>query len=194
VAARHGLSVITERSPTRWIWYHPFQAFLDIGTFLGILFLAYDTYFQTEATISSVASDPKNPFYFPFSVINNSHIFPIRDVKWECRIDYVINDKHNSVMDSGVAGSGLQAEIPPNGILNIDCGGFNIPPPITEARIFIELSYNTSVWGRTSLFGWQFGGKHPPTEFNWYGDAANPQWIKGKSLRKRPEELPPRLF
>jgi hypothetical protein len=174
-----------------WIWLHPrkaFQAFLEIGAVSGIAYLVYDTYFQTEATISSVASDPKNPFYLPFSVANNSHIFPIRDVKWRCIIDYLVNDKNMAVMESAVAGSGEQAEILPNGILNIDCSGFYIAPPIMEARIFIELSYKTSV------FGWHLPRKPPPTEFNWYGRFANPQWIKGKSLRGRPPGVPRLIY
>jgi len=173
-----------------WILLHPvFQAFLAIGTLASIVYLVYDNYFQTEATISSIASDPKDPFYFPFSVVNNSHIFSIRDVKWTCTVDYLLNeDKHVAVMDSQAAGSGLQAEILPNGVLNIDCSKYHVAPPVTEARIFIELSYNTSV------FWWLLPRTPPPTEFSWYGRATSPQWIKGKSLRKEPPNLPPRLI
>jgi hypothetical protein len=182
-----------------WIWFHRtkiFEGILQIGAVAGIVYLVLDTYFQTEATISSTASDPKDPFYFPFSVANNSHIFSIRDVKWRCVFVYMMNDSHVAFMNDGTDGSGFQEEILPNGILNIDCNGLNpvlrIAPPIMAAKISIDLSYNTSVL-RTKLFSWQFHRAPPPTEFNWYGGASNPQWIKGKSLRPKPKDLPPNL-
>jgi hypothetical protein len=165
----------------------PVLAIVNIGGLIGLAYLVADTYFQTEAAISSAASDPKDPFYFPFSVVNNSHLFSITNVKWTCKILYLINDKPTAIMDSQTGGSGFLERILPNGVLNIDCSGFTIAPTVTEASVCIELSYNTSV------FGVPLPRTPPPTEFSWYGRSTNPQWIKGTSLRKPPANLPPRL-
>ena len=182
-----------------WIWHNPFKSILSIfksilnvGAFLGAIYLVYDSYFQTEATISSVASDAQDPFYFPFVVANNSHIFSIRNVKWECKIDYVINDKYNAIRDSRIGGSGSQEEVLPNGFVDIDCDGFNIPPPITDAKISIALSYKTTVF-RTPFYDLEFSRTPAPTIFSWYGRTSNPQWIKGVNKREKPSNLPPRL-
>jgi hypothetical protein len=165
----------------------PVLVIVNIGGLIGLGYLTADTYFQTEATISSVASDPKDPFYFPFSVVNNSHLFSITNVNWTCKIIYLINDEPSAITDSQTGGSGFQARILPNGVLNIACGGFQVRPPVTEASVCIGLSYNTSV------FGLPLPRTPPPTEFSWYGRSSSPQWIKGTSLRKRPANLPPRL-
>ena len=173
-----------------WILLHPvFQAFLALGTLVSVVYLVYDNYYQREMTISSPASDPMNPFYFPFSVVNNSHVFTMRDVKWTCTIDYLVNDKYMAVMDSHTGGSGFQAILRPNDILNIDCSGYQVAPPVMEAKISIALSYKTSVLGLPLP-----ETTPPPTEFSWYGRAANPQWIRGTSLRKEPPNLPPKLI
>ena len=178
-----------------WIWYYPFRAIVDLATLFGTIglgFLIWDLYYQTEATISSAASDPKDPFYFPFILANNSHFFSIRNIKWECTIDYIINDKNNAVMDSRVAGSGFQAEILPNGVLDVGCDGFAIPPPIMDAKITIKFSYDTRIL-QTLLFSWEPNRVPPPTVFSWYGRSSNPQWIKGTNLRNEQANLPPRL-
>jgi hypothetical protein len=160
----------------RWLWPASgslYRATIEIGTFLGIAFLVYDAYFQTEATVSSVASDPQDVFYFPFSLTNNSHIFSIRHIKWGCDVEH-LRSAQNATMDHvGIMGSGSEDEIPPNGTLNMFCRSVKIEQKIVEARILVLTDYYVSV------FGLEFHRTPAPTRFTWLGGASNPQWIKG---------------
>jgi hypothetical protein len=49
-------------------------------TVAGFGLVMYDLVFEACATISSPASDPREPFAFPFAVTNNSHVFTLRNI------------------------------------------------------------------------------------------------------------------
>jgi hypothetical protein len=160
-----------------WCVCRIWRPMLEVGTFAGIAYLVYDTYYQTEATISSPASDPQDVFYFPFLFTNNSHIFYLKDINWTCRIERMVTDRQGILLDNRVS-TGAQNEIQPGGSLNLSCRGFRASGKVTEATIVIETSYNTRV------FGINLPRRPLPIRFTWAGGASNPQWIKGDFPRR----------
>jgi hypothetical protein len=169
-----------------WIWSHRrtvATVSTIIGFLVGLAFHISDAYSKTDASLSSVASDPNDPFLIPFSAASSSHLW---NVSWTCTIDFLQNNKYILVRD-GITGSDpkspRKAEIWPNVPLNVDCTGFRLPPPFVAGRILIELSYDASV-----IF-FPIHRAPPPTEFNLYRG----QWIKGKSLNAPPKATMPRL-
>ena len=175
------------RTIGHWIWYD--KSLLATWTFrlftlLSVGYLVYDRVYETGASVTIVASDPKNPFFFPFSINNNSHIFPIRNVRWECTVIYA-KDANNNTFSNDISLHGTQTEIAAGGNLNIDCNVISNTSlfirndaPIKQAVLRIELLYESN------LFGLYFWERHPhATEFTWISDASNPQWVRGSFAR-----------
>jgi hypothetical protein len=153
---------------------------------LGLLYLVADRYYETSATISVSASDPANPFMFPFAVTNNSHIFRITKVRRSCIF-------HTLFFDNGPHFSPLEArqelpilpEIPEGQTVNFDCGinrtgrpsAFAFPagkqPRVLQAALTIELGYYVA------FFAIEVAHRHASATFTWFGNASNPQWIRG---------------
>lgn len=144
-------------------------------TLVSIFYLIFDRMYETSATISLVASDPKEPFYFPFTITNNSHIFNLKDIRWTCNFKELIYERNNVATDNRSI-FGTKSEILSGDVLNIPC---RFPIVFTNTRllagtIFIEIEYETSIFG---LFDWH---RHPkPTRFTWAANATNSQWIRG---------------
>jgi hypothetical protein len=142
-------------------------------TLISFGYLIYDRIFETSATISSVASDPNNPFYFPFSITNNSHIFTLRDIQWTCA---VVSAKTNNITLTNVSFGFTDhaSEILPGDVLNISCKRAIVGlPPVTQLVMSIDVVYDTKLLGIYSLT------RCPKTLFTWTADASNPQWIRG---------------
>jgi hypothetical protein len=155
-----------------WLWRIP--------TLLGVVWLVYDRVYEADATLSAPASDPTFAFEFPFAITNNSHIFTIRNVKWTC--NHIRTKWANGGGDNNQAVAGTVTAIEPGGTLNFDCSlvGPNshvlrMPKvKIDEAIVRINISYDAD------LFGWFRLHRTPSSvTFTWWGDASNPQWIRG---------------
>ena len=115
-------------------------------TLISFGYLIYDRIFETAATISSVASDPNNPFYFPFSITNNSHIFTLRDIQWTCA---VVSAKANITLTNvGIGFTDHASEIRPGDVLNISCkraiAGLS---QLTQLVMSIDVIYDTKLFG-----------------------------------------------
>jgi hypothetical protein len=161
------------------------SAVFRIATLLSVAYLVYDRIYETSATILSPASDPQHPFLFPFSISNNSHIFPIRNVYWDCRYlslktDQIISQNNQQIQ-------GTLSEMLAGQTLNISCNPIGptsvmihspVEPKVNEAVVEIELQYDADILG---VYQWH---RHPPpTKFTWFPQATNPQWIRGQFAR-----------
>jgi hypothetical protein len=80
----------------RWIWKNPWKStktfvniFFRLATLVSVGYLVADRIYETNASISSPAPDPRNPLDSPFTITNNSHIFTIRNVEWYCYVHYL---------------------------------------------------------------------------------------------------------
>ena len=150
---------------------------------LGFSYLIFDRFYETSATISSPVLNVQRPFVFVFTITNNSHLFAIRNVYWDCMIDHLRTTNGADFTNAQIASSGLSSEILPGQGLNINCnttpaGGTAIgfPPDvrISEATMRIKISYDADI-----LWIFSLPLSPPPTRFSWFTEGATPQWIKG---------------
>jgi hypothetical protein len=170
-----------------WIWKNPWRStktavsiFFRLATLISVGYLVFDRIYETGATIFSPTSDPKSPFLFPFTITNNSHLFHIHNVVWDC-VAIHIETEHGTTLDRGQFLYGSQTQIGPGQSLNISCNPIgptshiiNINDPIVEASIAIGLKYDSDIFG---VYLWR---RSPaPTRFTWMSKATTPQWIKG---------------
>src|SRR5262245_21496102 len=54
-------------------WFFRFLTLITVG------YLVFDRIYETSAYVFSPASDPENPWVFPFTIANNSHVFSIKN-------------------------------------------------------------------------------------------------------------------
>ena len=168
-----------------------FNSLLQVLTLISALYLAYDWFYETGALIQSPASDPKNPFLFPFSITNMSHIFTLRNIKWRCQFPFRTYDRilpwngspANIYDNIGIiASSGVKNELSPGDVLNIPCGhplGNMELFPFEDIKVLIYVDYDTNI-----PWLWPIH-RSPHEQFTWIGTAETPQWIRGQ-LPERP--------
>jgi len=91
-------------------------------TLLSVGYLVFDRIYETSAFIYPAASDPQNPFIFPFTITNQSHLFPIDNLKWGCEIEYMhtVPPHEYTVANSRIVSS-TTVTLPPGASLNIRC-------------------------------------------------------------------------
>src|SRR6202021_183900 len=53
---------------------------------LSVSYLILDRIYETGATISVAASDPRDPFAYPFTLTNLSHLWKLHGLGWECTV------------------------------------------------------------------------------------------------------------
>jgi hypothetical protein len=174
------------------IWYDKpltLAWFFRALTLLSVGYLLFDRLYETDATISLVASDPSDPFKFPFSVNNNSHIFTFENVRWSCILLSVhaeAGSEHVNITNSTLLSRGTKISIAPGHNLNVKCDmlsptasflrtrtvqGFHFKDAIIE----ISAEYEVSILG---LYNWT---RNPvATKFTWITDVSNPQWVRGE--------------
>jgi hypothetical protein len=161
-----------------WFRNNFFVWLFRIFTLVSVVYLVYDRVYETGALILSPASDPKNPFLFPFSITNMSHIFTLRDIKWECSFPFRTYDRrngNNNIFDDVGNVAGTSKELPPGGTLNFACGPpmGQLPPP-QILKVIIKVDYNTRILWFYTLH------RSPSEQFTWAGGAERPQWIRGQ--------------
>jgi hypothetical protein len=149
----------------------------------AVLWLVYDRLYETAVTVSSTGSDPQNPFIYPFAITNNSHLFPIQDVSWQCFATKIKleNEASNIANNTMNVTSAEPIVIPPGQTLNIDCNVYGKTShatraggKIVDAELVITLKYTSIILG---IFPRVI--QPLPTRFTWWGDASNPQWVRG---------------
>jgi hypothetical protein len=177
-----------------WIWRHPWKSAhslwgvsFRVATLLSVSYLVYDRIYEADVTISAAASDPNFPFSFPFTITNNSHIFAIKNVTWNCRPIIIKWGNGNVLSEGNMIIRGVTSVIDAGKNLNIDCSiiGPNSrfmhtsgPVKIDAATLAIEVSYKADFFSVFSMT------RHPtPSLFTWFANATNPQWIKGDFAR-----------
>lgn len=171
-----------------WIWKNPWKStktvvniFFRIATLTSVGYLVFDRIYETSGIISSPSSDPQDPFLFPFAVDNNSHLFQLRNIAWNCIADRIETDKQQSLGPNMNIGFGTQSEIAAGHRTNVSCNVFGPSAPVmhtpgakvTKAEIRIELTYDVDI------FGHLWHRSPSPIKFTWFPQASNPQWVKG---------------
>ncbi len=165
-----------------WIWNDKALVvtwLLRITTVISFSYLIYDRIYETGVTISAAASDPKNPFYFPFAIINNSHIFEIMHIKYNCGIENLKTNNNFSLSRVGFVVSNEFPRLDAGGILNISCKralGFGNGVSVVSAVAVISVDYETNIFSLYSL------KRHQEMKFTWAADTSNPQWIRGEMV------------
>ncbi len=167
-----------------WFWFDKTQLItwaLRVVTVLGFSYLILERIYESNLTVSIVASDPEDPFKYPFSLNNNSHMWSVSTIQWHCALISI--EAPPVHMAYNLLKEGTFLNIPPGQNLNIGCpvSSFMKPPKVTSAVIEIELSYdvNIDIW----LIHHLWHRQPPPTIFTWAGSASNPQWIRGQIAR-----------
>jgi hypothetical protein len=173
-------SILSVWAATRstWDFLRPTLNVLSIiGSTVGVVYLIYDSIYQTGATISSVASDPKHPFAYPFVITNNSNIFAIRNLEWTCDI------VHGGIPDNNFYAQNLSVShdtqgqvhiIEPGNVLNVSCSQeFGNMPGNSIITVKIGTYYETTI-----LWIYTFP-RCPRQVFTWATWASNPQWVRG---------------
>jgi hypothetical protein len=151
-----------------------------IFTLLSVSYLIFDRLYEMDATISATGNDKNDPLQFPFALINNSHIFSIREVNWVCHIDKFKYENNAQIDNVGLMYSdrGLIEEIPPGGIFNLKCSSLisGGDAKLQNGKIDISEEYTVDIFG---IYNWR--RKPRITTFTWYvGDTdGHSQWVKG---------------
>lgn len=173
-----------------WIWTNPWRStktavniFFRIATLLSVAYLVYDRAYETEATLSSPVLTANKPFGLIFAITNNSHLFTIRNVRWECFADHIKTAPRTNHIRDVLVVDGSQKAIGPGQSLNVNCNksgnifpfGFASDETIAEAVMRIKIAYDTDI------FGFLSSHRSPPsTKFTWFTEGGTPQWVKGE--------------
>jgi hypothetical protein len=174
-----------------WVWLDKSQLVTWVFrslTLLSVGYLVYDRMFETVLTVSAAASDPKDAFKYPFSINNNSHLFSVSGLKWQCIIISVKYELLN--LHDGVIGYGTNSSIQPGQNLNITCDPYVVAPQsqrseLITAIIQIALSYDVHIpWYNLHV-------APNPTPFTWIGNASALTRSKD-SAATMTEAFPPR--
>jgi hypothetical protein len=167
-----------------WLKANFFTQLFRVFTLISVSYLVYDRIYETGALIQSPASDPNDPFLFPFSITNMSHIFALRDIEWRCKFPFRTYDRVNlmdgnpdNIFENISNVSGTSKELPPGGVLNVSCGhplGNTQLFPFQDIKVLIYVNYNTNILWLHTLH------RSPSEQFTWAGTAERPQWIRGQ--------------
>jgi hypothetical protein len=148
---------------------------------VSVGYLIYDRLYETEATITAALPTDQSPAVFLFTINNNSHLFKITDVRWNCFVEHLVTTSGTEINMSGRF-NGSERKILAGHNLNVDCNakqdtstflGFKSSDTIAEGTIWIEISYDTD------LRFWKLHRSPPPTKFTWFAQGTARQWIKG---------------
>jgi hypothetical protein len=157
-------------------WFFRLLAIVSVG------YLVYDRIYETESTISSPIPDAIHPFDFIFTITNNSHLFPIRDVQWFCVADHVKTTFNNTFANAAL-GDATVSGIRPGQNLNSNCNGkgtsvflkFDPNDEIVEGTVRVKIEYDIKILGVYTSHRSPF-----PTRFTWITQGAKPQWVRGE--------------
>ncbi len=156
---------------TTWV----FRAF----TIVSISYLVYDRFYEMNAVNTTPASDPANPFYFPFSLTNSSHIFYFRDLDWSCRLVDVLYKGNSRISGTNVVERAHKPSVSPGGVTNIFCnrnGIVMVGMKMQHAIVQMQASYDVDIFGLFRLHRLS-----EPVTFTWMPSPTETQhqWIKG---------------
>ena len=160
-----------------------FNSVVAVFSIIGVVSSVYEIGYAAIVTIDAPASDPKFAFEYPFKLINNSHVFTITDLKWECK--YILIQAPQIKMENNTYIRGSISSLDRGGYGWLDCAALgpnskvvklNEKPEIKQAKLEISVSYKATLFFVT----WPVSPK--PTLFTWSADASNPQWTAGDLL------------
>jgi len=163
-----------------WLWLDKGQIFtwiFRLAALASISYLVSDRFYETGIVISVSSSDPKQPFYFPFSLTNNSHIFAMHNIKHNCFVDDLELPGGGGLKNIGISFQGESSKLEPGDIVNVSCRrALNVANGVVPTKVVIHIvvDYDMSVLWFFTLH------RDIAMKFTWGGDASNPQWIRGE--------------
>ncbi len=90
-----------------------------VGSVIGVIYLIYDSFYQTTVSVDFAYSDPKTAIDNPITLKNNSNMFTIRNIKWQCEIVREHFAGASSIENNNVTFTGFISSIKPGAYLNI---------------------------------------------------------------------------
>lgn len=149
---------------------------LDVGTLVGILYLVWDSFYQTTVGLSFVYSDPATALENPIAMQNKSNLFWIRNITWTCVLLEATYDNNSGASNIGIQFNGNIGAIAPGAAINIAClkrRVLNQPGiKLASARIIMVANYDAD------FFGIWFYRRRITVPFTWAGAIAQPQWVQ----------------
>jgi hypothetical protein len=158
--------------------------FFRILTLMSVGYLVFDRLYETSVTVSAPVPNALKAVAFPFAITNNSHLFAVKNVEWQCIAAHLMTDTREPVENTTLV-SGSTTEIRPGETINVNCNRPHTPRgtgqiigttgQLVEGRMVIRVRYNVKIFG---VFSWT---RYPaPTEFNLFTDGTPPRWIRGR--------------
>jgi hypothetical protein len=151
---------------------------LDVGTFVGIAYLVWDSLYQTTIGLSFVYSDAATGLENPIAIQNKSNIFSIRNISWQCHVQDATYERNNRLINVIVELGGTSL-IEPGRSINISCqkkGGFQAvkiaDAKLISAHITMNVTYDADFFGL-----WQYR-RRISVPFTWIDTIAQPQWVQ----------------
>lgn len=157
----------------------PGLAILHVATVVGLVYLVWDSLFQTTLALNVVYSDAATGLENPITLQNKSNLFSVRNIKWECRIKDATFDNRTRLAEISAGFPQTISVIPPGQAMNVACQKKANRQLIqfqnmklASAHIIMDVSYDADFFGL-----WQYPRTvHVP--FTWVGTIANPQWVQ----------------
>ncbi len=177
-----GRSVVPPSDPpklSRWIdafvtWLFRFFTLISVG------YLVYDRYYETAAVITAQISDAADPFYYPFSLTNTSHLFNISNLSWECHLVDAIYENNGRIQNTTITTKANRPLLAPGSTTNLHCNRNTISfgnTKIMSAKVKMQASYDVDVFGL-----WKFHRLSEPVIFSWLPGPTESrrQWLRGE--------------
>jgi hypothetical protein len=162
-----------------------YKAIVQAGTFAGIVYLAWDSLYQTTLSVGMVYSDAATALQNPIALQNKSNLFTIKNIHWLC----TLNNLHFEGLVINGGGRINPAPqfantIEPGRILNVACnstlntvGPFQNLPKLIGGNITLDIDYDAEFFGI-----WTYH-RRLVTPFTWVNNIPQPQWVQGDFAR-----------
>lgn len=150
-----------------YISNHPVILLVGVVVLFGTIFdWVVLAFYSPDIEVSG--SDPASPFVFPFSVTNESWIFPMKDIDWRCSVEHM--QAEGVTLDKVSIGMmDMHPSIGAGDIVNYSCPVMNPGVPVSSLTMDVSIKYTfLGIWRRVQT-----------QPFIWIVDNQQSKWIKG---------------
>lgn len=141
----------------------------------GALVLGYDLWEKTTPRVEMLDSSFASPFLLDFSIKNDSLLFDLRNIKWDCIIDHISYGTLR--FDGNDLGESPSPDIEPGGMRVFECsikpvrdmfGNADDSRQHGQIYLHVTVKYNTLLRH----------GTYESDEFVWNGSRVEGEWTK----------------
>jgi len=150
-----------------YISNHPVILLVSIAVLFGTIFeWVVPAFYSPDIEVSG--SDPASPFVFPFSVTNESWVFPMKNIDWTCSVEHM--QAEGVILDNVSVGMmDMRPSIGAGGTVNYSCPVMNSGVSVSSLTMDVNIKYTfLGIWRRTQT-----------QPFIWIVDNQQSKWIKG---------------